>query len=225
MIYSKISRVLALVAVSFVLTGLGHSAQTKQISTKKPPHRELKDKDLTILDLTIEKHSLQDVQAKLGPAEIIETGDASEFSAFACYVSQESSDGTKVIFESGEIQGGTTLGSFRLLAGTEQFKWSNKCFKSPRVSKDVATQSDLKLGMSQAAFTAIFGQPKRVDKQMLYVFSSRRRMTPEEKRKAEEIFNMKYADADAFWDITSAMRARFSKSGLSDLMISQTTSN
>jgi hypothetical protein len=149
--------------------------------------------------------TLADVQARLGAARIVETGDASEYEAALCY----SLPGVDVFFLSGEMGGGTDLIGVALSLPDP----SHACAPWPKnVRAPVAKIGGIALGIDRRAFTAKLGVDAAWEGDHADVnFESRRPMS------ADEIAALPLAwrqvveahPEDAFYDISVTVSGRF----------------
>jgi hypothetical protein len=130
-----------------------------------------------ILGLSLTTLGFDDVAARLGKAAVVERGDASYSRSQACYFSGSGSDTIHLIFEGGE-GGSSTVYIFR---GGPDWKGSNLCVRSNRVSSDLATGTGLRLGLSRAEVEAILGKPDSVHgNRVSYCRAFKRKATKEE---------------------------------------------
>lgn len=126
--------------------------------------------------------TLGDVQKKLGPAELTETGDAGGFLATVCYVMPDSK--TVLSFESGELGGGGPNPylegfSMRVLSGAPPAA----CFPlAAAVAKKLnLSVGGLYLGMSKKEFKKVLGKTTVNDEGALeQVFERREKLSHKE---------------------------------------------
>jgi hypothetical protein len=113
----------------------------------KPAKGILPARNRTIMGLTVGKHSLADVKAKLGNAPVYKARDAEGRPNTICYSSAKRNDNTVVVFEAGPLGGfeeltGITVGSADLFSQPYQ-----GCTKSNKVDRRSVAAGDLKLGV------------------------------------------------------------------------------
>lgn len=165
-------RYLMLVVVallSFTLSSSGaqgkHAFIVATKATELVHAGEMDEAHLTLLGFTLGKHTVQNVEGLLGkPKEYV---GVDQHGKDVCYVSESKGDNTRVIFGTGMMGDWEDLLNFQLIAGHVNFKESKKCKRSPLVSKNVATASGLKLGMSQELVKTILGSPTKENKERL----------------------------------------------------------
>jgi hypothetical protein len=181
-----------------------------------PNGEDLDDANLMILGVTLGKHSLTEIQAKLGPTEVFQGRAESHSGEIICYRSGGKRDQTFLIFEQGEVHN-----AFRLLTEQAGFEGKHKCKSSPLVSHDVRTMSGLKLGLSKREVVSILGPPTEKDKDILsYNFSRQVKLTEGEILKIEKSFPS--VREHPFYDVSVFIRASFVDGKLISLLISKT---
>lgn len=192
--------------------GIGYSQETVEfqgniyvVNSEKVHKEELDDTHISILGFAIGRHSLQDVQSKLGQAKILQAKEQAPHQI--CYVSNKKEDGTAVIFEAGPIGGWEYITAFSLVSSKANFKERNQCTKSPLVSTDVKTRSGIKLGLTKNQLTKILGEPTiEQGSNILYYYNIRQRMTEKEIEKMSklwpEVIEDPYADVSSFVEAT-----------------------
>src|SRR5437762_10447522 len=98
---------------------------------------------LSFLGFTLEKNTLEDVQAKLGISRTFRcTDQANEI----CYMGR---DGTRVAFESGFSGAWTELDGYKIISNEVKSQCYRQCSASASVDKDVHTAAGLRLGLTR----------------------------------------------------------------------------
>jgi len=126
-----------------------------------PPERiqelegEMKPEHLALLGVVLGETTLSEVKQKFGSAERIEAGHHEDL---FCYRSTDPGDGTIVTF-SADKHGEQRVNSFQLIAGHQPFKGQKQCASSSHISKKVATNSGIKLGLTTVALKQILDGP------------------------------------------------------------------
>ena len=116
--------------------------------------------NFTIVGLDIGGCTVQDIYSKLGPT-IPVRDDANQL----CYVSDR--DETLILFS---LENSKCTGFKMMLQKKRFYKW-HFCEKSPLVSKHLATESGIKLGMSKSRLKTILGAPhSESDENMKYIY-------------------------------------------------------
>lgn len=163
---------------------------------------------LTILGITVLQHSLREVQAKLGPARIFTDYDEGHSVRRVCYTSSNESDGTTVVFESGPLGTRESVTWIGLLSGDVEFAKRSMCRHSRLVSREISTQSGLKLGLGRNQVTSILGEPIEVaEARLSFKYLGRRPMTKQEFERFKKIdSSMTYP---AFFGVLSGVEVTF----------------
>jgi hypothetical protein len=175
-----------------------------------------------ILGLSLEKLDFDKVAAKLGKAAVVQRGDASFSRSQACYVSGLGSDGIHLIFEGGE-GGSSTVYIFR---GGPDWKGSNLCARSNRVSAALTTGTGLRLGLSRPEVETILGKPDFVaGDRVAYCREFQKKATKEEFEKSRQEYPAHFSDKLAhekfdFVPVTIQIEARFKNLELNYLFVS-----
>ena len=174
---------------------------------------EIKAAHLKILGMKLGEMTGQLVEAKLGERKAyINKGGHHALMQF-CYVSDLPGDKTKVIFGVDDYD--RKVASFKILSSRVIFSNSEKCMPSPLVSKSIATESDLKLGMSLKHVKNLVGTPSKEDSnRLIYFYNFKRPFTDEEIRKHRQ---EKSSCTDEY--IYSEIVAKFLDSGLATLTV------
>jgi hypothetical protein len=171
-----------------------------QIAGIKPQHTQLPASNFRILGVNIGDSPA----TALGDATEVKRGDAASGRSQHCYVSEAGN--VHLIFEQGEI-----INAFILFQGGPDWKGSDSCLVSPKLSENVATARGLKLGMSVQEVKAILGAPNltRPDK-LIYYITFRRVPGPKDPKAAE------------FIEVEDYIEVHFENSRLSYLAVSRT---
>jgi hypothetical protein len=163
--------------------------------------------------------TLADVQRKLGPTQLVETGDAGEYTASVCY----SVPGGAIMFFAGELDGPKhNLGGFGFAKDTDR----KPCSKWPMtLSVPNLVIGGLHLGMSVSEFNRIVGVPVRIEGKKSYAFfEGKRTMTKQEiQRMPEKVQGMvKTGQQQNYFDVVVSVVATFSAGRLQELCIWKT---
>jgi hypothetical protein len=104
------------------------------------------------VDLASDEDVLLRAAKMLGESPIESSGDASTASHEACYESAGDGDNTHLIFGRGEVDFWFTLSS-------DGSVWEGKhgCTKSAKITRDIATDSGLHLGLSKQQVISVLG--------------------------------------------------------------------
>ena len=154
---------------------------------------EVAKADATILGLAIGRSSLQDVQAKLGHSNLTRMSKDEESDVSVCYVSP--TDGTVLVFYSGVMGGGVDITWFAVWSREAAFPHYSRCTSSRLVSRNLSTESGLRLGLTREKVDRIVGKPTKPGRTSTkYEYLCRSKMTD------NEIKGFKTANN---WDVTS----------------------
>ena len=180
---------------------------------------EITDKDATILGLRIGRASLKDVQARLGTASIGRVSREEESDVSVCYVSP--TDGTVLVFYSGAMGGWENVTWFALWSREAAFPHAAQCAHSKLVSRDLAAQSGLRLGLTKQELETIAGKPTKIGHTSAkYEYLCRRTMT-EEEIKGFKTVNHWDVTSDPYFDRMSWIEVRYANSTASRIEIGQ----
>ena len=168
--------------------------------------RSLDPSHRTILSLVIGDSASHDIYSKMGPG--IPIRDNSNPSATQlCYVSGR--DDTLVVFYS-EF---SRCSRIRLLSQKKRFQKWHFCSASPLVSKDVATASGIRLGMSKNRLKKILGPPRsETDETVNYVYEWQQKMNSAEIDKTST--DSENLENNRLRMVKATIQAEFSVSGL-----------
>ena len=179
---------------------------------------DITDADATILGLAIGHASLKDVQAKLGSANIERVSREEESDTAMCYVSPV--DGTVLVFYSGSMGGWKDITWFAIWSREASYPHPSQCASSTLVSRNVATASGLRLGLSKNELEEIAGRPTKVGSaaSAKYEYLCRRKMTGEEIKGFKDVNNWDVT-SDPYFDRMSWIEVRYANSAASRLEI------
>ena len=183
------------------------------VDTASVQDRSLDPSHRTILSLVIGDSASHDIYSKMGPA-IPFRDNANPSATQLCYVSGR--DDTLVVFYS-EF---SRCSRVRLLSQKKRFQKWHFCAASPLVSKDVATASGIRLGMSKERLKAILGRPRSESDEFLeYVYEWQQKRAPAEWGNASEDFGDPVKRQHR--RVRATICAEFSHSGLISFDVSQ----
>ena len=148
----------------------------------KPENRELPTANYEILGIDLGEDLFARAAAKIGKATTIQRGDASTGREQACYVSPDPRHRVLLIFERQEVGYASYL-----FEGGADWKGANPSVVSKAISRDLATTSGLRLGMTPAQVIAIFGKPtKRHKDDFIYSFLVTKKTSPNDLKQARD---------------------------------------
>jgi hypothetical protein len=177
------------------------------VSAEKIHRGKLTDADVTLMGLTLGKHSLKDVQTRLGKAKILPAREHGP--SRICYVSDRRSDGTIVLFEAGPLGGWEYLTGFTIVGKETAFPDSKFCTESPQVQRGVATESGIGLEQDLAELRRILGEPtEQQSEKILYLYHAQERLTEEQRRKLDVSKLTGPSGAPMFYDVSSSVQVR-----------------
>jgi len=171
-----------------------------------PSHR-------TVLRLVIGDSTSQDIYSKMGPSIPIRDNFEPSVTQL-CYVSDR--DDTLIIFYS-EF---SRCSRVRLLSQKKRFQKWHFCSASPLVSKDVATASGVRLGISKHRLKAILGSPRsETDETVNYVYEWQPKMNSAEMEKTSKVSGD--YENNRLGTVKVTIQAEFSAAGLISFDVSQ----
>lgn len=175
--------------------------------------RSLDPSHRTILSLVIGDSASHEIYSKMGPGiPIRNTSNPS--TTQLCFVSGR--DDTLVVFYS-EF---SRCSRVRLLSQKKRFQKWHFCSVSPLVSKDVATASGIRLGMSKQRLKAILGRPRSESDEFLeFVYAWQQKRAQAERGNASEDSGEPVKRQHR--RVRATIRAEFSHSGLISFDVSQ----
>lgn len=137
------------------------------VETAHPADGTLDESNFRILGLSIGDCAPRDVYSKFGPG-IVFKDSAEKDETQVCYVSDKDETLFLFSFENSQCAG------VRLLSQKMKFyKW-HFCETSPLVSRHLATDSGIKLGISKSRLKTILGAPfSESDESLIYVYEWR----------------------------------------------------
>jgi len=165
------------------------------------------------VDLTAFGEVLDQAEKVLGKTPIKATGDAADYLAEACYRPVDQNDTTLLIIQTGEV-----VPSYILAADHSAWKWKTPCLPTNKVSRQIATASGIKIGLTQDEVIAILGLPTRRvhnastgKEQLIYAYSMQKKFTARDfawirkcyPNKSEETIRSEYKIYDLWESITA----------------------
>lgn len=117
-------------------------------------HREIAGTNFRIsgVDLATTEEVLQQAAKLFGKSPSVTSGDASTSNEEICYRSATENDTTYLIFGRGEVNSSIILSS-----DSSVWKGNHICTRSGRITRDIATDSGLHLGLTQSQVIVILG--------------------------------------------------------------------
>jgi hypothetical protein len=211
--------------VSLLMMVVWLSASPAQIPSESEPEcnkqgvgkLQLTREDTTILGLTIGSASLKDVEAELGPANVLPRIESSPDTI--CYVSP--TDGTVLIFGAGAMGGFVDVTDFAIWSHEAKFPNASACLPSKLVSRSLSTPSGIKLGLSVEQLSAIVGTvPTTKHAEVHYELSCREKMTAEDIKRFKTAKNWDVPE-NPFFDVSSFVKAQFTSSKASRIYVAK----
>lgn len=124
---------------------------------KNPRKGRLSSADITLLDFKIGRETLDDIRSRLGNADLFRRPPNSvSANNELCYASSDPADKTIVIFGSGPMGGWSKITTFQVLSSESH---ELPCSPASKVSRNVSTQSGIRLGMPVTELIKKFGKP------------------------------------------------------------------
>ena len=202
------AQVNALIILAVLSCSLSYEVEAAQAADNT-----LDKSNLTILGLVVGNCASLDVYSKLGPS-IPFKDDAKPDVTQVCYVSNQ--DETLILFSFENSQ----CSRFRLMAPKNKFHKWHFCEKSPLVSKHLATESGLKLGISKSRMKAILGDPKHESDETLdYVYEWKQKMNKTKNGEAGQ--HSKDVKKNPHRTVKATIRTEFSDTGLISFEVSR----
>jgi hypothetical protein len=117
-------------------------------------HREIAGTNFRIsgVDLATTEEVLQQATKLFGKSPSVTSGDASTSNEGICYRSATENDTTYLIFGRGEVDSSLILSS-----DNSVWKGNHVCTRSGKITRSIATDSGLRLGLTQAQVIGILG--------------------------------------------------------------------
>lgn len=209
--------VFLLLGVCITLSGQTPPLDEPYCDAKTAKKLQIADADAKILGFQIGRTSLKDVEAKLGPATPRALTREEESDEFICYVSP--ADGTVLAFYSGAMGGWTDVTHFAFWSRGSAPPTYSRCTSSALVTRDLSTESGLRLGLSREDVARLAGNPTRSGRD-----SEKREYLCKLKMTADEIKRFKAAnDPDVseypYFDRTSWIDVAYSNSKTSHIEV------
>jgi len=126
--------------------------------------KDLEESSRTILGIIVGKHSLYDVQKKLGNTEIWEDGDAALAESKLCYLFKVETGEIVVFFASNSEMAGPSLEitDTRLYFSNSTDQNNKRCtVNNLSFRRSMATPSGIQLGISKEDLALILGSPEK----------------------------------------------------------------
>jgi len=183
--------------------------------------REIAGGNFSILGIDIRKGALKQASHELGEVTVIDRGDAATGREQQCYVSSAPEGKVYFIVEEGEVNNAFYLFS-------EQSPWNGMqyCSRSPRISRKIATNSGLGLGLTKEEVIHILGKPSIVDKNGLeYLLEFNKKTSPKVlariRKENPDLGEKEFQKNFGTYDITVFIRLKFAHSKLEYIAISE----
>ncbi|SRR5712691_5952748 len=162
------------------------------------------------VDLASDEEVLVQATKLFGKSPSVSSGDASTSQEVICYRSATENDTTYLIFGRGEVDS-----SFSLSSDGSVWKGNHICNRSGKITRNVATDSGLHLGLTQAQVIAILGLATRHSQNIqqhrdVLIYS---------------IETKKKTDSSTFYFLAVNIDARFVDDSLTRLTISWSSQN
>ena len=175
---------------------------------------------VTVYGIKVGVDSMQQVYNRLGRINAFGYKLPGKGKNAICYVSGDHVDATRLlfVFKKRGARRKRTVSHIRIAAGDVKQDYLRWCMLSRVVSKDTATASGLKLGMTPAEVKLILGDPTDESTGFLgYEFHLQRRLTEREIRELE--LTRPTVRKYPYYDASSSIEARFSDGVLKRLDI------
>jgi hypothetical protein len=187
-------------------------------ATNLPTRSEkIDDSHFTIMGFTIGKSMVEDIRKKLGMADVFSRTESG--SDYICYISK--SDKTVLILGFSLDY----LSEFMLLSDGAAFKERDQCAETTLVTKNLHTESGIKLGMAKRQLKKLLGKPVlESKKKLLYRNDWKVKLTDAEIDRITKLSSPEGADAirkNPYWYVTAHIDANFFDSKLVELKISK----
>ena len=199
-------------------TNSGGKPQAKEENTQ---NREIPPTNFIILGMDLRKGALAEAARELGDATVIDRTNGGAARGQRCFVS-ESGEKVYMILEEGEFNS-----AFYLFSETPTWNGKQYCARSSKVSKNVATDSGLRLGQSLEEVVSILGNPNanHGGSELQYLLQVNRATSPEElfKLRAQNpaLSDTEFQDKFGTYNLTVIIRVKFSHSRVDYLAISE----
>ena len=153
----------------------------------------------TVLGLVVGRHKLDEVVAKLGPAEVIKADAIDARPNIVCFLSTK--DDTLVLFEAGPLGGFETLTGVTVAPKSAYRADLSKCGMSDKVDRIATAAGPLGIGASISKFAATLGVTGKAARDGIVDLALEKKTT-QRKKGSNQIIDV---------DITSGVVARASK--------------
>ena len=162
------------------------------------------------VDLASDEEVLLQATKLFGKSPSVTSGDASTSDEEVCYRSATENDNTYLIFGRGEVDS-----SFILSSDSSVWKGNHICNRSGKITRNVATDSGLHLGLTQTQVIAILG------------LATRQRQNIKQHRDVliYSIETKKKTDSSTFYYLEVNIDAHFVEDSLTRLTISWSSQN
>ncbi|MEQ1741456.1 MAG: hypothetical protein ABL869_03000 [Candidatus Nitrotoga sp.] len=171
----------------------------------------------SILGFELGKHTLEDIQAKLGRSVPISPREGEPFKI--CYVSNQQPE-IFVVFEA-MIKTASLL-AFTVTSDISKIPERDECIKSSILSQSILTAGTLKLGMTRAQLQKVFGKASKSEGNKLsYIYQAKVRMSEEEMKRMEHQWPdevKKYP----YWNLMSIIAIELLKNKIVSMRVSKT---
>jgi hypothetical protein len=149
--------VIAILDMPLAWAGNVNSVRDLPDEIKTSHHGRLSLSDITLLDVSIGRETLDNIRSRFGPAKSFrETKNSVSADDEICYSSENPSDETRIIYGSGPMGGWSRVTQFQVLS---RISLKSPCTPSARVTHTIATQSGIRLGMPLKELSAKLGIP------------------------------------------------------------------
>lgn len=176
------------------------------------------EQQLTLLGLTLGKHTLRDVRTKVGDADLIPRTEYKEAhlpEEKICYVSAQKDDETAITFNANG-----TLSSFCLESKRSTSTNRKLCAKSALVSKDLATGNGLKSGLTKDQVKKLLGLPVK-EEAGTFIYSYKVKEKIPEKELPGIVKQWPSTEKDPYYHFVSFIVIRFDENKLSSFMVTK----
>ncbi len=214
---------LVLLLTSFTLSAQTPRDDEPYCDGKAGKRLQITDADATILGFVIGHTSLKDIQAKLGKAAQAGLSSEEESDVFVCYVSP--ADGTVLAFYSGAMGGWTDITHFAFWSRKAAPARYSQCTPSKLVTRNLSTESRLRLGLTPKEVERIAGIPTKAARDSAkYEYTCRRKMTADELRRFKTRYEESIAAGYTYFDRLSWMDIGYANSRASHIEVGRTES-
>ena len=171
----------------------------------------------SILGFELGKHTLEDVQAKLGRSVPISPREGEPFKI--CYFSNQRPE-IFVVFEATSKDDG--LLAYSVTSDLAKISDRDECVQSPILSKSILTGGTLKLGMTRAQLQGAFGKASRTEgNKLFYIYQAKHKMSDDEMKSMAEDWPDE-VKKNPYWNYTSVMEIELLKNKIIFMRVSKT---